>query len=213
MASTYASYLKQKYTLKAYTVEEVFCQNPTFNGLPLQPLSSLPNIYPQQECVVIVAVGYADMNAVRGRITGQVKALGYRLGSFISPDLWLHDGVTLAEHVVILDHCSLHCNSTVGANTFISSGVHIGHDCHIGNNVWINSGVAIAGGVQIGDNCFLGVNASIAHGVALAPGTFVGANTLVTKNTDNFQVVASDPGEIFPVDSRAYLRLLEKVRC
>ncbi|WP_317931650.1 DapH/DapD/GlmU-related protein [Halioxenophilus sp. WMMB6] len=213
MAATYASYLQSSYEVVAYTVEDSCCHSNTFCNLPLVAFEALADHYPPQQHRLIVAVGYREMNDLRANISQRAWAMGFQPAQFIAPDLWLHTGVSIGQNSVVFDHCSIHCNSRVGDNTFIASGVHIGHDCNIGDNVWINSGVAIAGGVTVGDNCFFGVNASVAHGVVLAPGTFVGANTLVTRNTQANQVVVSEPGTVFELDSRTYLLLLEGRRC
>ncbi len=212
MASVYASYLSSVYEIVAFSVEQSFCQTKYFEEKPLIPFESIEQAFDPGDYHFVVAVGYAEMNQVRARISAFIKNKGYSMVQFVSPDLWRHAGVSIGENTVILDHCSLHCRSLVGNNVFIASGVQMGHDCQISDNVWINSGVVLAGGVSIGEGCFLGINASVAHGVSLAAGTFVGANTLLTKNTKPNQVVVSHYGEVYPVDSHVYLSLLEGQR-
>lgn len=213
MARVYASYFSSLYTVVAFTVARQYCLEQSYCGLPLYPFDELTRFIDPTQHHMVIAVGYTHMNQVRSEIAESAGGMGFPLASYIAPDLIPHTGVTVGQHSIVLDKCSLHCDSTIGDNTFISSGVHIGHDCAIGNNVWINSGVALAGGVRIGDNCFLGVNASVAHNVVLAPGTFVGANTLVTENTNDYQVVANAGGEVYPVDSRLYLTMMESSPC
>ncbi len=209
MAVVYASYFSSHFQIKAYCVEQTYCHRQTFAGLPLYPFESVSQFLNPSEHVLVVAVGYRDMNHVRARISDQAARMGFSLASFIAPDLWRHDGVEIHSHCVILDHCSIHANCTIGENTFISSGVNLGHDCNVGKNVWINSGVTLAGGVGVGNHCFLGINSSVAQGVKLAAGTYVGANTLVSNSTEENQVVVSAVGEVYPLDSRVFLAMME----
>lgn len=210
MAAVYASYARYQFKVKAFTVERRFCHGNCCFDLDLIPFEAIEQQLSPQDYAMIIAVGYVEMNQVRARISREAKQKGYQLEQFVAPDLWQHEGVQFGENTMILDKSSVHCNTHIGNNVFIASGVNIGHDCKIEDNTWINSGVTLAGGVHIGAGSFIGINAAIAQDVILAPGTFVGANSLVTKNTDLNEVIVSEPGQIFPVHSRDYLALLEK---
>lgn len=207
MAETYSSFLQQNFEICAYTVTQELCVNDKINNLPLVPFEEIEKKYPPSEYNMLIAVGYIEMNDVREKISQKVIDMGYSLVSYVSTDLMLHTNVSFGKNTVIFDKCSIHTNCEIGNNVFISSGVHIGHDCIIEDNVWINSGVVIAGGVTIKQNCFLGINSSIAHDVILNNHVYVGANTLVTKSIDEYQVITSDPGQVFLFNSKRYLKM------
>ncbi|MEZ0315714.1 MAG: hypothetical protein ACAH10_02380, partial [Methylophilaceae bacterium] len=136
----------------------------------------------------------------------EARQKGYSFASFVHESVIVHDDVEIAENCVILDHVSIHPGCKIGQGTFISSNVNLGHDCIIADNNWINSGVAIAGGCQIGESCFWGVNASAGHGLNIGARNFIAANTLVNKHTEDDQVYLSEPGQLFKLKSKSFLR-------
>ncbi|NVK24676.1 MAG: transferase [Gammaproteobacteria bacterium] len=206
MAQTYASYLQDFYNIVAFTVESSIKNSDHYNDLPLIEFEKLTDKFPPERHKLIVAVGYIEMNQIRTRIAWQAKQQGYQLISYFDPSVKKHNKVSLGENSVIFEHSSIHCNSKIGHNVFISSGVHIGHDCEIGDNVWINSGVCLAGGVKISNNTFIGMNATVSHNVTIAENNFIGAATLVNNNTQIDSVIVAPAGELLPMNSQTFLR-------
>lgn len=206
MAKTYASYLKQNYHIAGYTVEQGIKDSEQFNGLPLHPFERLNELCPPSEYLLIIAVGYSQMNRVRQRVAEQAQQQGYQLVSYFDDSVKQHENTEIGSNSVVFEHSSIHCDSRIGNNVFISSGVHIGHDCIIEDNVWINSGVCLGGGVTIKSNSFIGMNATISHGVTVAENSFIGAATLVNKATEQGQVVISPGGETLTMNSDTFLR-------
>ena len=206
MALTYASYLKQQYDIVGFTVEEKIKESDTFNGYPLFTFEQLSHFCSPSHHALIVAVGYIEMNTIRQTIAAKASEMGYHLISYLDPSVKQHDQVQFGHNTLILEHTSIHCNSSIGNNVFISSGVNIGHDCEIGNNVWINAGVCLGGGVKIKDNSFVGMNATISHGLTIGANNFIGAATLVTKTTEPNKVIIAPAGEILPMNSETFLR-------
>ncbi len=207
------SYIRRHRSVLGFTVDDalVASGDAQFCGLPLARWSGAERIYDPAACEMLIAVGFREMNDLRRRKHAEGKAKGYRFTSYVDPGVIHHDGVTLGENCVVLDHVSIHPGCTLGPSVFISSSVNLGHDCTIGDGAWINSGVAVGGGTKIGEGAFLGVNAAIGHGVTLGPRTFVGANTLVDRDTEPDAVMLSPPGEKFRLKSEAFLRFARLV--
>lgn len=208
MAKVVYSYARHSMRIAAFTVDDACIADgvDTFCGLPLVPFSWVEEAYPSKHYNMLIAMGYIDMNALRYQKYLESQAKGYAFTRYIHPSVILHDDVEIGENSIILDHASIHAGSQLAHSTFVSSNTNIGHDCLIDHSSWINAGVAIAGGCRIGAQSFFGVNASLAHGVTLGARNFIAANTLVHKNTEDDQVYLSEPGQLFKLKSRAFLR-------
>ena len=209
MARVLYSYARHQLDIVGFTVDDhcIAAGETTFCQKPLVPFSKAAEVFSPAHCDIIIAVGYAEMNALRERKAEAALGMGYALGRYLHPGLVLHDGVSIGAGCIILDHVSIHPGSQVGANVFISSNVNIGHDCVIENGNWINAGVAIAGGSRIGAGCFFGVNASVGHGVSIGSCNFVAANTFIGSDTQADQVYLSEAGQRLKMRSQDFLAM------
>jgi UDP-3-O-[3-hydroxymyristoyl] glucosamine N-acyltransferase len=158
---------------------------------------------------MIMAMGFIEMNDLRIRKYFEAREKGYCFTSFVHESVLMHDEVVIEDNCVILDHVSIHPGCRIGRSTFVSSNVNIGHDCIVGEANWINSGVAIAGGCNIGKGCFFGVNSSAAHGLRIGARNFIAANTFINKHTEEDQVYLSEPGQLFKLKSKSFLKFSE----
>lgn len=202
------SYARRSMDIAGFTVDDVcIAENAqSFLGLPLVPFSRVEKQFDPGSHTMIIAVGFVEMNALRSRKYLEAAQKGYRFASYVHESVLMHDAVVIEENCVILDHVSIHPGCRIGRGTFVSSNVNIGHDCSVGEGNWINSGVAIAGGCEIGEGCFFGVNSSTAHGLHIGARNFIAANTLVNKSTEADQVYLSEPGQLFRLKSKAFLK-------
>jgi sugar O-acyltransferase (sialic acid O-acetyltransferase NeuD family) len=208
MAKVLFSYARSSMNIVGFTVDDACIpdSNAGFLGLPLAPFSRIEKEYPPTSHNIIVAVGFIEMNGLRARKSLELERKGYSFASYIDESVHMHDDVTIEENCMILDHVSIHPGSRIGRGTFISSNVNLGHDCIVGPYNWINSGVAIAGSCTIGEGCFFGVNASASHGLRIGAHNFIAANTLVNKHTEEDQVYLSEPGQLFRLKSKSFLK-------
>lgn len=207
MARVLYSYARHVMDIAGFTVDEVCTAGAdSFCGLPLVPFNKVHEVFSPKDFNLIIAVGYADMNDLRERKYAAARTLGYSFESYIHPSVFIHDEVSIADNCIVLDHVSIHPGSRIETGTFISSNVNIGHDCVVGSMSWINGGVMIAGGCSIGSGCFFGVNSSVGHGVSVGSRNFIAANTLVNKNTKDHEVYISEPGQLFRLNSRSFLK-------
>lgn len=207
MARVLYAYARRSMDVAGFTVDDACIEQAGsgFQGLPLAPFSRVREAFDPVDHEMIIAVGYLEMNALRQRKYLEAREMGYRFASYVHDSVLRHDDLVIEENCIILDHVSIHPGSRIGPGSFISSNVNIGHDCQVGAGNWINAGVSIAGGCRIGEGCFFGVNASTGHGLEIGSRNFIAANTLVNKNTRDDEVYLSEPGQRFPMSSRAFL--------
>jgi sugar O-acyltransferase (sialic acid O-acetyltransferase NeuD family) len=206
MARVLFSHARHCLDIAGFTVGDQFCTQDSFCGLPLVPFSNVEAVFDPRGCTMITAVGFLDMNLLREQRHRQASDKGYRFERYVHPSVMHHDGVTIEEDTIVLDHVSIHPGCRIGRGTFISSNVNIGHDCMISDYNWINSGVAIAGGCHVGRSCFFGVNSCLTEGVALGERNFIGANTMINRKTANDSVHLSEAGALFRLPSRSFLK-------
>jgi sugar O-acyltransferase (sialic acid O-acetyltransferase NeuD family) len=205
MARVLFSYARHSMEIAGFTVDDAFCATERFCGLPLVPFSGIESVFDPMRYVMILAIGFIDMNLLRERKFQEATARGYRFTRYAHPSVLLHDDVIIAENTVILDHVSIHPGCHIGRGTFISSNVNIGHDCDIGDGNWINSGVAVGGGCRIGKCCVFGVNSSVAHSIRVGERNFIAANTLINRATKDDEVHLSNAGALFRLQSQQFL--------
>lgn len=208
MARVLFSYAKHEMDICGFTVDDhcIPAELNTFCNLPLVPFSKVQEVFDPAIYKIIIAVGFIEMNELRERKYIEARSKGYSFASFVHSSVIRHDDVHIADNCIILDHVSIHPGSKIGEGVFISSNVNIGHDCIVGPNCWINSGVAIAGGCHLGNGSFFGVNSSTGHGVKVGSQNFIAANTLITKNTNDNEVYLSEPGQLFRLSSKSFLK-------
>jgi len=210
MARLLFSYARHTMEVCGFSVDDscIAERAETFCGLPLVPFSKVQDVFDPKSHRMITSVGFIEMNDLRQQKHVEGKQKGYLFESYLHESVFIHDDVCIEENCIILDHVSIHPGCKIGAGTFISSNVNIGHDNVIGPYSFVTSGVSIAGGCQIGPGCFFGVNSSLAHGIEVGARNFIGANTLVNKNTRDNEVYVSEPGQLFRLKSKSFLKFI-----
>jgi sugar O-acyltransferase (sialic acid O-acetyltransferase NeuD family) len=207
MARLLYSYVRHSREVCGFTVDDqCMFQQDSFCNLALVPFTQVETVFDPTECEMIIAIGFIDMNDLRARKYEEAKAKGYSFGSYVHASMLRHEGVSIEENCIILDHVSIHPGCTIRRGVFITSNVNLGHDCVIGANTWINAGVAMGGGCTVGERCFMGVNSSLGHGVKLGAQTFIAANTFVGHDTQDNEVYVSEAGQLFRLNSKAFLK-------
>ena len=89
------------YTVAAFTVDDAFVKDNTFQGLPVIPFSEITNSHPATGYQMFIAIGYSEMNHLRAAKFHQARQLGYKLPSYIS------------------SRCTMLTEQSVGKNCFI----------------------------------------------------------------------------------------------
>ncbi len=201
-------YVYDIYDVVAFCVDKVCILEPFLESKPVVDFNDVEKLFPPKDHLMLIAVGFVQMNRVRALKYKEAKDKGYSLISYIHPTAVFCSSVEFGENVIILEFVSLHSNVKIGNNTFISSNSNIGHDGIIRDNCWINAGVSLAGGVTILDRCFLGINSSVAEGVKVGQKTFVGANTFISQDTDIGDVYLPSESTKFRVKSDKFIKMM-----
>ncbi len=167
-----------------FTVDEQYCNNKTFESLPLVPFEQVEATFPQHDYYMFIALSYAQMNRLREKKFAEAKSKGYRIASYISSKCSYLSQFTAGENAFIFEDNTIQPFVQIGDNVTLWSGNHIGHHSVIKSHNFISSHVVISGHCEIGSYCFLGVNSTLAHKVTLAEGTLLGAGVVISKDTE-----------------------------
>ncbi len=173
----------------AFTVNEEYIKEDSFEGKPLVPFENIQEIYSPESHYLFVAMGYTKVNLVREQKFVEAQNKGYKLASYISSKCSFLSNESVGDNCFILEDNTIQPFVKIGDNVTLWSGNHIGHHSIIESHSFITSHVVVSGNCKVGDHSFLGVNSTIADGVQIAKKNIIGAGAVVTKNTSDSQVI------------------------
>lgn len=172
-----------EYEVVAFVLDDEYCTEQTYLGLPLVKFSKVKTEYPPSNFDIHVALSYTDFNKLRERVYKEVKKFGYFLPSYISSKCSLMTKEPIGDNCFIFEDNTIQPFVKIGNNIILWSGNHIGHHGVIEDHNFISSHVVISGQCTIKSNCFIGVNSTIAHKVTVNKETLVGAGSIINKDT------------------------------
>ena len=206
IAKTLYQYVKKKYEVVAFTVDNSFITEKKLLKIPIIPLHEIVNLYSPSNHLMLCAVGYMNMNAVREKKYNELKEMGFTFTNYIHNSVCIHDDLVIGENNIILENVSIQPGVSIGNSNFFWSNVVLGHGSIIGDTNWIASGSVLGGDCTLKSRSFIGLNASIGHNVVISDDNFLGANVLVSKNTKKGKVLIHKDGELFPLDSHKFIK-------
>lgn len=104
----------------------------------------------------------------------------------------LGDRVELGAHCVVVR--GILYDTVIEADTKIGNFVNIGHNTTIGRNSWITSGAVICGRVSLGDDVQIAAGACVRDKVAIGSRSRIGLGSIVTKNVAADSKIFGNPG-------------------
>jgi sugar O-acyltransferase (sialic acid O-acetyltransferase NeuD family) len=191
-----------EYEVAAFTVDAAFLEGDSYRGRPLVAFEDIASKFPPDDYEMFIAVGFQKMNAVRALKFAAAKSMGYTLASYLSSKASAWPGFSAAENTFVMEDNTIQPFVTIGHDTILWSGNHVGHHSSIGAHCFVSSHVVISGRVTVGDYSFLGENSTLRDGVTLGEATMVGAGCLVLTDTPPETVLTTPGSEIRRVPSR-----------
>jgi sugar O-acyltransferase (sialic acid O-acetyltransferase NeuD family) len=169
--------------IAAFCVDAAYLREDTFCGLPVIATEEIVQSMPPVSHNAFVAIGYTKLNRVRAEKCAAMKAIGYRLASYISPRATTFPGLIYGDNCFIFEDCVIQPRVRIGNHVIIWSGSHIGHHSIIEDNVFLAPRVAIAGRVSVGEAAFLGINSTIRDNVRIGRSCVVSAGAVILSDT------------------------------
>lgn len=195
-----------RYKIAGFSVDDEYMEQNRSADYDCIPLSRLKETHSPQDCVVIMAMGYHDINRSRESMFHRLKEMGYHIESYIHPDAKIYTQHPLGEGCIILPSSVIEPHVRIGANTLIWANVTVAHHSSIAEHCWLASGAVISGQVQIRRNVFIGVNATIVNEVIIDEFCLIGAGALITKSTKASSVHLARSGEELRYSAQDYVK-------
>lgn len=170
----------------------------SFCGLPvLTPNDAIAQFSPSAHAA-FTAASSADNNQVRLAMYELALGSGYALTSYVSSRAFVASEVRIGANCFILENNVIQTGASIGNNTTLWSGNHVGHRSMIGEHVFISSHVVISGYCTVGDYCFLGVNSSMADKISLGPNCVLSLGSVLRSSTRAQGIYAGNPARLMP---------------
>jgi sugar O-acyltransferase (sialic acid O-acetyltransferase NeuD family) len=189
------------YEVVAFTVDGAFLKESSYCGLPVVAFEEITTKFPPGSHEIFIALSYSKLNEIRKEKYLSAKALGYKIGSYISSHATVLNQGDIGENCFILEDNTIQPFVKIGDNVTLWSGNHIGHHSRIMNHCFIASQVVVSGGVEIGEQCFIGVNATLRDHIKVGEKCVIGAGALLLQDADPQGVYMSTPTERSKVPS------------
>lgn len=188
------------YDVKAFTVDDDYVEEDTFEGLPVVPFSEVTDKFAPSDYEMHVALSYMKLNQLREAKYNQAKEAGYKLASYVCSKSVSWDDLTIGDNCFVLENQTIQPGVKIGNNVMIWSGNHIGHGTSIDDHTYLASHVVISGHCNIGKRCFLGVNATLRDFANIGDDCFIAMDASVTKDLEAKSVVLGASSTILGPD-------------
>lgn len=184
IANEYFTY-DSDFEVVGFAVDRAFRTRDELAGLPVVDVETMEESFPPSEHWCFTAVTYNGFNRTRARLAAVAKAKGYRMASYVSSAAFVWRNVELGENVFIFEDNTIQPFVSIGDNTILWSGNHVGHHSSIGRNCFISSQVVISGFCGVGDNTFLGVNCTFGNNMSVGADCWIGPGVTLTRDVPN----------------------------
>jgi sugar O-acyltransferase (sialic acid O-acetyltransferase NeuD family) len=191
----------------AFTVDADRLGAKEHRGLPVVAFEEVERRFPPESVLMLILLGYQQMNGLRKQKYDAAKAKGYKLASYVASDIFRVEPIRVGENCFIMDNQSISLDVTIGNNVVMWSSNHIGDATTIGDHAWISSHVTVAASAQIEERAFLGIGATVTNGVTIGREAFIGANVMVTASTEPESVHLLGQGKV-DVASAPFMRMM-----
>ncbi|WP_281630267.1 acetyltransferase [Vibrio sp. St2] len=181
-----------EYEVVAFTVDDEYCGEDSFEGLPLVPYSTVSQLYPPCEYEAHVALSYQKLNQLRQDKYHQLKSDGYKLASYVCSKSAIWSDLNVGDNCFILENQTIQPTVKIGNNVMIWSSNHIGHGTEIKDHVYMASNICISGHCVIGERTFIGVAVAMKDFCKIGADCFItmGANIVKDSIEDGSTVLA-----------------------
>ena len=204
-AVTYFFERDSEYTVEAYICDDSYKNGDIFLGKPLVELSRVTELFPPNQVMVFVAVGYQGMNKLRTSKYQFFKQNGYSFASYVSP--FANGNYTIGENTIIMDGAMIQPCAKFGNNVFVWGGSMVGHHATIEDNCWLTGGCLVGGITTIGQGTFVGLGAMVGHEIIIGEKCMLGAGILMCKNLAAGSVLVAPNTEPHRLNSDQFTRM------
>ncbi|SDY36690.1 sugar O-acyltransferase, sialic acid O-acetyltransferase NeuD family [Jannaschia faecimaris] len=166
---------------------------PAFEGVPVHPLSAVPEFGDAQ---FLCLIGSEKSFRGRGALIARLGVPATRFARLIDGHAVVSRFAQVGAGSVLFSGATLTSNAVLGEHVMVLPQAVIHHDVTIGDHSIIGTHVTIAGGVRIGESCYVGSGATIMSGVQIGAGALVGMAANVIRDVAPGDIVAGNPARV-----------------
>ena len=122
---------------------------------------------------------------------------------FGGEETWVEigEGTRIREYSTINRGTVASGATTIGADCFVMSYVHLAHDCHVGDGVIIANGTQLAGHVTVRDRAILSGLVAVHQFVTIGSMAFIGGCSRVNQDIPPFVKAVGNPVELYGLNT------------
>lgn len=122
---------------------------------------------------------------------------------FGGEETWVEVGerTRIREYATVNRGTSASGATTIGADCFVMSYVHLAHDCHVGTGVIIANGTQLAGHVTVQDRAILSGLVAVHQFVTIGAMAFIGGCSRVNQDIPPFVKAVGNPVELYGLNT------------
>jgi sugar O-acyltransferase (sialic acid O-acetyltransferase NeuD family) len=151
-------------------------------GYPIMGTEAELPILLKASSYCFITLGQMGSSDVRYRIYNELKALGAKLPSLISPLAYVSPHASIGEGTIIMHQACVNAGASIGANCIINSQALIEHDAKVGDHCHISTAAVINGNCRVEDHVFVGSRATLRQGAKVGSGCLLGMGSVVLKD-------------------------------
>lgn len=174
--------------IEAYTVNEAYISEPSYNQRVLTAFEALPETFSPEEYEVVIGMIGKHMFDQREKVFCQLRAMGYDIPNVIDPTASVDAG-ELGSGNIILANTSIEAHCAVGDGNIIWQNVVLPHHNRVGSFNNLAPSVSFSGYSKVGNHCFIGNNVCIKNKVEVADYVFAGAGSYLAQSVASHKVI------------------------
>ena len=152
----------------------------------------LPNFI-EKGFYFLVTMGHLGKAERRNLLFDNIESLGGQLPVIKSPTAFVSKRAKIQDGTIIMHHCIVNADSSIGNNCIINNQSLIEHDSRIGNHCHVSTGVIVNGNCSVGNESFIGSGTVIKNGISIPNSVIIGAGSLVIKDIENSGTYIGSP--------------------
>ncbi len=190
-----------------YTVDESFCTEKEFNGLPLIPWECLEDVFPPERVKILGPISYRGGNQFRMDRFFDGKRRGYSFYTFIHPSAYVYSR-KIGENVIVLEGNTVQPFAEVEDNCILWSHNHIGHHTLLGAHGFLCGRVTIGGNVKVGEGVFWAGCTTARDNIEIGSWSFLTLGAIASESIPENSVLVKDKSKLIKNAARRFLKKL-----
>ena len=153
----------------------------------------LPTLFQQGWTNAFITVGSVGNTALRRKLFGLIKQVGFHVPSIIDRTAALAKDIQIGEGCFVGKNAVVNTGAILGCCAIVNTGAVIEHDCVVGDFSHISSGAVLCGQVTIGHDTHIGAGAVVRQQIAIGNGVMIGLGSVVVKNIPDGATAYGNP--------------------